>query len=55
MRDKTFILETPVENPGDDPRDVTTLKELVFQNNSSTTKPSKKNGTRGGKNRQIST
>jgi deoxyribonuclease-4 len=55
MRDKTFILETPADNPGDDLRDVTTLKELVFQNNNSTTKPLKKSGTRGGKNRPIST
>lgn len=55
MRDKTFILETPADNPGDDQRDVTTLKELVFQNNNSTTKPLKKSGTRGGKNRPIST
>ncbi len=55
MRDKTFILETPAENPGDDLRDVTTLKELVFQNNNSTTKPLRESGTRGGKSRPVST
>jgi hypothetical protein len=44
-----------VEHPGDDLRDVTTLKELVFQNNNSTTKPLKKSGTKGGKPRPIST
>lgn len=29
LRDKPFILETPVDNPGDDLRDIQTLKSLV--------------------------
>ncbi len=30
LRDKAFILETPVDNPGDDLRNVRALKKLVF-------------------------
>ena len=42
LRDKAFILETPVDEPGDDLRNVTALKELVpFPNKRLTTKKSR--------------
>jgi deoxyribonuclease IV len=55
LREKAFILETPVDNPGDDLRDVTALKELVFQNKRLTTRKSKASGTSGGRTRPTST
>jgi deoxyribonuclease IV len=55
LREKAFILETPVDNPGDDLRDVTALKELVFQNKRLTTRKSKASGTSGGRTPRIST
>jgi deoxyribonuclease IV len=55
LREKAFILETPVDNPGDDLRDVTALKELVFQNKRLTTRKSKASGTSGGRTPPIST
>lgn len=50
LREKAFILETPVDKPGDDLRNVKALKELVpFPNKRLTTKRSKASGTSGGK------
>lgn len=46
--DKAFILETPVDNPGDDEREITALKELVSQRKRSTSKKSSPNGTKDG-------
>lgn len=39
LRDKAFVLETPVDNPGDDQRNVDTLKSLCRKRRT-TTKPS---------------
>ncbi len=55
LREKAFILETPVDNPGDDLRNVMALKELVFQNKRLTTTKSKASGTSGGRTRRNST
>jgi deoxyribonuclease-4 len=56
LREKAFILETPVDNPGDDLRNVRALKELaLFPNKRSTIKKSKTSGTRGGKRTPPST
>ncbi len=55
LREKAFILETPVDNPGDDLRNVTALKELVFQNKRSTTRKSKASGTSAGRTHPSST
>ncbi len=49
LRGKAFILETPVDNPGDDLRNVTQLKELVFPKKSSTLKQLRPNGSSAGK------
>jgi deoxyribonuclease IV len=50
LREKAFILETPVDEPGDDLRNLKALKELVpFPNKRLTTKRSRKSGTSGGK------
>jgi deoxyribonuclease-4 len=50
LREKAFILETPVDTPGDDLRNVTALKELVpFPNKRLTTTVLKKNGMSGGR------
>ena len=46
---KAFILETPVDEPGDDLRNVKALKELVSQKKRSTLKKSSRNGTAGGR------
>ena len=48
LREKAFILETPVDKPGDDFRNVTALKELVFPKKRSTTKKSSRSGMRSG-------
>jgi deoxyribonuclease-4 len=48
LRNKAFILETPVDNPGDDRRNVAALKELVSPNDRSTTTRSSRSGTRAG-------
>jgi deoxyribonuclease-4 len=48
LREKAFILETPVDKPGDDFRNVTALKELVFPKKRSTTKKSSRSGMSGG-------
>jgi deoxyribonuclease-4 len=54
--EKAFILETPVDEPGDDLRNVTKLKELVpFPNKRLTTTKSKRNGTSGGRTTRRST
>lgn len=49
LQGKAFILETPVDKPGDDLRNVTALKELVFPRKHSTTKPLRRNGTSAGR------
>jgi deoxyribonuclease IV len=49
LRNKAFILETPVDNPGDDLRNVTALKELVFPKKRSTTRKSSPSGTSVGR------
>jgi deoxyribonuclease-4 len=46
---KAFILETPVDEPGDDLRNVKALKELVSQKKRSTQKKSSRSGTGGGR------
>jgi deoxyribonuclease-4 len=46
---KAFILETPVDEPGDDLRNVKALKELVSQKKRSTQRKSSRNGTAGGR------
>jgi deoxyribonuclease-4 len=56
LREKAFILETPVDDPGDDLRNVTALKELSpFPNKRLTTRKSKASGTSGGKTTRRST
>lgn len=56
LREKAFILETPVDEPGDDLRNVTALKELVpFPNKRLTTKKSKRSGMSGGRTIRRST
>jgi deoxyribonuclease-4 len=49
LRDKAFILETPVDKPGDDLRNVQALKELVSPKRVSTTKKSSRSGTGNGR------
>jgi len=46
---KAFILETPVDEPGDDLRNVKALKELVSQKKRSTQKKSSRSGTASGR------
>ena len=48
LRQKAFILETPVDKPGDDLRNVTALKELVFPKKRSTPKKLSRSGTSSG-------
>jgi deoxyribonuclease-4 len=48
LREKTFILETPVDKPGDDLRNITTLKELVSPKKRLTPRKSSRNGISGG-------
>jgi deoxyribonuclease IV len=56
LRRKAFILETPVDKPGDDLRNLTALKELApFPNKRLTTRKSKASGTGGGKATRRST
>ena len=55
LRHKAFILETPVDKPGDDLRNVATLKELVSQKKRSTTKKSSRSGMSGGRMTRRST
>lgn len=55
LRNKAFILETPVDEPGDDLRNVTALKELVFPKKRSTTAKSRLSGTSVGRVTRRST
>ncbi len=55
LRDKAFILETPVDKPGDDLRNIAALKELVFPKQRLTPKKSSPNGRRSGLMIQRST
>ena len=55
LREKSFILETPVDKPGDDLRNVTALKELVSPRERSTPKKSSRSGTRAGRRTRSST
>lgn len=55
LRKKAFILETPVDKPGDDLRNVTALKELVFPKKRSTPKKSSPSGITGGRATRRST
>jgi len=48
LRDKAFILETPVDEPGDDLRNMMALKELVSPKKRLTLKQSSPSGTRAG-------
>jgi deoxyribonuclease IV len=48
LREKAFILETPVDEPGDDLRNVMALKELVSPKKRSTLKKSSLSGTPAG-------
>jgi deoxyribonuclease-4 len=48
LRQKAFILETPVDKPGDDLRNVTALKELVFPKKRSTPKKLSRSGISSG-------
>ncbi len=49
LRKKAFILETPIDEPGDDLRNVTALKELVSPKRPTTTRKSKPSGTKAGR------
>ncbi len=55
LRGKAFILETPVDKPGDDFRNVKALKELVFPKKRSTPKKSSPSGIAGGRTTRLST
>ncbi len=56
LRGKAFILETPIDTPGDDLRNVTVVKELAqFPNKRLTTRESKRSGTSGGRTTRRST
>lgn len=55
LRAKAFILETPVDKPGDDLRNVRTLKELVSPKKPTTRKKSSPNGTGAGRTSPRST
>jgi deoxyribonuclease-4 len=55
LREKAFILETPIDEPGDDLRNVTALKELVSPKKRSTLKKSSPGGTRAGAKTPTST
>ncbi len=55
LQTKAFILETPVDEPGDDLRNVNALKELVFPKKRSTPKKSSQSGTSGGRKTLRST
>ena len=49
LRERSFILETPVDEPGDDLRNVTVLKELVSPKERSTPRKSSRSGSRAGR------
>jgi deoxyribonuclease IV len=51
---KAFILETPIDEPGDDLRNVTALKELVFPKKRSTQKKLSRSGMSAGRTTRLS-
>jgi deoxyribonuclease-4 len=55
LREKAFILETPVDKPGDDLRNVRALKELVSPKKRTTPKKSSLSGMRSGRTIRRST
>jgi deoxyribonuclease-4 len=55
LTEKAFICETPVDQPGDEKRDVTALKELVSPKKRSTLKKSSPAGTKSGPKTHPST
>jgi deoxyribonuclease-4 len=55
LSEKAFILETPVDEPGDDLRNLTALKELVSPRKRSIPKKSSRSGMSGGRMTRIST
>lgn len=55
LREKAFILETPVDVPGDDLRNVNALKELVSPNEPTTRRRSSRSGTSAGRATRRST
>jgi deoxyribonuclease-4 len=55
LREKAFILETPVDKPGDDFRNVKALKELVSPRKRSIPKKSSRSGMRAGLTTRRST
>lgn len=55
LRAKAFILETPVDKPGDDLRNVRTLKELVSPKKPTTRKKSSPSGISAGRTTRRST
>ena len=55
LREKAFILETPVDEPGDDLRDIEALKELVSPKKRSIPKKSSRSGMSAGKTTRLST
>jgi deoxyribonuclease-4 len=55
LREKAFILETPVDEPGDDLRNVNALKELVFRNETTTRRRSSRSGISAGRTTRRST
>ncbi len=55
LREKAFILETPVDKPGDDLRNVKALKELLFQKKPLIRKKSSRSGTASGRRTRPST
>ncbi|MFL6353829.1 MAG: deoxyribonuclease IV [Bryobacteraceae bacterium] len=55
LQGKAFILETPVDKPGDDLRNVTALKELVSPRKYSTTTQSRRSGVSAGRTTRLST
>ena len=55
LRQKAFILETPLDEPGDDLRNVVALKELVSPKERSTLRKSSKSGTPSGRKTRRST
>jgi deoxyribonuclease IV len=55
LQEKAFILETPLDKPGDDLRNVTALKELVSPRKHSTTKQSRRSGVSAGRTTRLFT
>jgi deoxyribonuclease-4 len=55
LREKAFILETPVDEPGDDLREIQALKELVSPKKRSIPKKSSRSGMSAGRTTRLST